>query len=148
MSWARARKPTRIEDLAYCLRGIFDIIMPMLYGEGTEAFRRLQREQKIIAYFLGLTPGRCPKLVSSPSLPTSLLRSIRNSGNEDIIAFKRGSFSPSCFSVMCIDDYRKLTPVNLHIQLLAIITGDRAPYDPSMFTSSGSRLKPLWENLT
>jgi hypothetical protein len=34
----------RIEDMAYCLLGIFDINMPMIYGEGTKAFLRLQEE--------------------------------------------------------------------------------------------------------
>lgn len=45
MSWASKRKTTRPEDIAYCLFGIFDIAMPLLYGEGGEkAFFRLQRE--------------------------------------------------------------------------------------------------------
>jgi len=44
MSWAAKRETTRIEDMAYCLLGIFDINMPMLYGEGKKAFRRLQDE--------------------------------------------------------------------------------------------------------
>ncbi|KAF9773440.1 hypothetical protein IL306_008721 [Fusarium sp. DS 682] len=44
MSWAANRKTTRIEDIAYCLLGIFDVNMPMLYGEGTKAFVRLQEE--------------------------------------------------------------------------------------------------------
>jgi hypothetical protein len=44
MSWAANRKTTRTEDLAYCLLGLFDISMPMLYGEGERAFIRLQEE--------------------------------------------------------------------------------------------------------
>ncbi|KAI1167614.1 heterokaryon incompatibility protein-domain-containing protein [Nemania serpens] len=44
MSWAANRKTTRTEDMAYCLLGIFDIYMPMLYGEGEKAFIRLQEE--------------------------------------------------------------------------------------------------------
>lgn len=44
MSWAANRKTTRVEDLAYGLMGIFDINMPMLYGEGEKAFVRLQEE--------------------------------------------------------------------------------------------------------
>ncbi|KAK3991124.1 heterokaryon incompatibility protein-domain-containing protein [Cladorrhinum sp. PSN332] len=43
MFWASRRFTTRGEDLAYCLLGIFDVNMPMQYGEGAErAFRRLQ----------------------------------------------------------------------------------------------------------
>ncbi|KAF5018386.1 hypothetical protein F66182_9637 [Fusarium sp. NRRL 66182] len=45
MSWAAGRETTRPEDIAYCLLGIFDINMPLLYGEGqTKAFKRLQEE--------------------------------------------------------------------------------------------------------
>jgi hypothetical protein len=44
MSWAADRKTSRVEHLAYCLMGIFDINMPLLYGEGEKAFVRLQQE--------------------------------------------------------------------------------------------------------
>ena len=44
MSWAANRKTTRPEDEAYCLMGIFGINMPTLYGEGQNAFQRLQEE--------------------------------------------------------------------------------------------------------
>ncbi|KAF4830427.1 Vegetative incompatibility protein HET-E-1 [Colletotrichum tropicale] len=44
MSWASRRTTTRVEDTAYCLLGIFDIHMPLLYGEGEKAFLRLQEE--------------------------------------------------------------------------------------------------------
>lgn len=44
MSWASRRKTTRTEDMAYCLLGIFEVNMPLLYGEGDRAFLRLQEE--------------------------------------------------------------------------------------------------------
>jgi len=44
MSWASERKTTRVEDLAYCLMGMFGINMPLLYREGERAFTRLQEE--------------------------------------------------------------------------------------------------------
>ena len=44
MSWASSRKTTRVEDVAYCLLGLFEVNMPMLYGEGGKAFQRLQHE--------------------------------------------------------------------------------------------------------
>lgn len=44
MSWASNRTTTREEDIAYSLMGIFDVNMPLLYGEGSKAFRRLQEE--------------------------------------------------------------------------------------------------------
>ncbi|KAI6158981.1 heterokaryon incompatibility protein-domain-containing protein [Pisolithus thermaeus] len=44
MSWAAKRKTTREEDRAYSLMGLFGVNLPMLYGEGKKAFRRLQLE--------------------------------------------------------------------------------------------------------
>jgi Heterokaryon incompatibility protein (HET) len=44
MSWASKRVTTRTEDMAYCLMGLFDVHMPLIYGEGNGAFRRLQEE--------------------------------------------------------------------------------------------------------
>lgn len=44
MSWVSTRTTSRIEDIAYCMVGIFDINMPLLYGEGSKAFVRLQEE--------------------------------------------------------------------------------------------------------
>jgi hypothetical protein len=43
MSWASKREITRLEDEAYCLLGLFDVNIPLLYGEGRrKAFHRLQ----------------------------------------------------------------------------------------------------------
>ena len=44
MSWAAERNTSRLEDQAYSLLGIFEVYMPMLYGEGKGAFIRLQSE--------------------------------------------------------------------------------------------------------
>ncbi|KAI1870057.1 hypothetical protein JX265_006227 [Neoarthrinium moseri] len=44
LSWASSRVTTRVEDMSYCLLGIFDINMPLLYGEGSRAFERFQEE--------------------------------------------------------------------------------------------------------
>lgn len=61
MSWANGRQTTREEDAAYCLLGIFGVNMPLLYGEGSKAFKRLQFEiikistdQSILAFGQGL----------------------------------------------------------------------------------------------
>ena len=45
MAWAAKRVTSRPEDIAYCLMGLFDVNMPLLYGEGAyKAFIRLQEE--------------------------------------------------------------------------------------------------------
>lgn len=42
MSWVSRRQTARLEDMAYCMLGIFKINMPLLYGQGPRAFQRLQ----------------------------------------------------------------------------------------------------------
>jgi hypothetical protein len=45
LSWAENRTTKREEDMAYCLLGIVDVFMPLIYGEGREhAFVRLRQE--------------------------------------------------------------------------------------------------------
>ncbi|KXX82978.1 Vegetative incompatibility protein HET-E-1 [Madurella mycetomatis] len=58
MYWASKRATTRKEDEAYCLMGLFDVNMPLLYGEGPKSFIRLQNEiakitndQSILAWY-------------------------------------------------------------------------------------------------
>jgi hypothetical protein len=83
MSWASRRSTTRKEDLAYCLLGIFNVNIPLLYGEGDKAFQRLQEEiikqtndQTLFAWGYGLSQppeiainriGPYPYLATSPS---------------------------------------------------------------------------------
>ncbi|KAM7196210.1 Heterokaryon incompatibility protein (HET) domain containing protein [Rhypophila sp. PSN 637] len=79
MSWASRRVCTRVEDTAYCLMGLFDINMPLLYGEEEQAFTRLQEEiirttddHSIYAWKLPegdeLSWSFCPVLATSPRL--------------------------------------------------------------------------------
>ena len=42
MSWISRRQTRRVEDMAYCLLGIFNVHMSLLYGEGRRAFLRLE----------------------------------------------------------------------------------------------------------
>lgn len=45
MSWASGRRATKGEDTAYGLLGLFEVNMPLLYGEkAKDAFLRLQRQ--------------------------------------------------------------------------------------------------------
>ncbi|OAA63620.1 Heterokaryon incompatibility [Niveomyces insectorum RCEF 264] len=76
MSWLSRRTTTRVEDLAYCLLGLFDVNMPLLYGEGGKAFVRLQEEiikksddQSILAHGI-LLPRRPADQASASNLRT------------------------------------------------------------------------------
>ncbi|KAI1817033.1 hypothetical protein GGS20DRAFT_535100 [Poronia punctata] len=79
MSWAAERKTTREEDTAYCLMGLFDVHMPLLYGEGTRAFTRLQEhiiqqvdDQSILAWVPTVYGFAVPLLAPSPAHFTPL----------------------------------------------------------------------------
>lgn len=75
MSWAAHRQVTREEDQAYCLLGLFQVAMPMLYGEGAaKAFGRLQeaiynssRDDSLFLFRYNLHPERMPLLAESPT---------------------------------------------------------------------------------
>lgn len=42
--WMQRRETTKIEDIAYCLLGILDVTMPLVYGERGNAWQRLEDE--------------------------------------------------------------------------------------------------------
>jgi hypothetical protein len=69
MSWAASRSTTRVEDRAYCLMGLFDVNMPLIYGEGPKAFQRLQ------------------------------MQILSSSSDQSILAWKRNKFSTAAHSI-------------------------------------------------
>jgi hypothetical protein len=74
-SWAAHRNVTREEDEAYSLLGLFDVNMPLLYGEGrAKAFARLQEaiysstaDQSMFLFRHSLYYGSQPLLADSPT---------------------------------------------------------------------------------
>ncbi|RYP47455.1 hypothetical protein DL768_006480 [Monosporascus sp. mg162] len=80
MSWAAGRATKREEDIAYCLLGVFGVTMPMIYGEGDKALRRLQKhimkdigDDSILAWGIGLnglTPGNSSAVIPGGILAT------------------------------------------------------------------------------
>ena len=72
MSWAANRNTTEMEDKAYCLMGIFNVHFPVMYGEGENAFVRLQTEIMAVSddptlYDWTGEPGSNSFLASSPA---------------------------------------------------------------------------------
>ncbi|KAH9848535.1 heterokaryon incompatibility protein-domain-containing protein [Lenzites betulinus] len=120
MSWAVGRRTTRVEDRAYSLLGIFGVHMSPIYGEGTNAFLRLQEEiikhipdQSIFAWGRGCTVLQLNKIE-----PRGLF-SLRDSG---ILAKFPDAFwdvgdvspiTPSQFAAQ-IGHPRDLRPAPLH----------------------------------
>lgn len=107
MSWAANRRTTRVEDIAYCLLGIFGVNMPLLYGEGERAFGRLQEEiikrsadQSIFAWRRDATRSKAVGIFAvSPAC---------FAGCGDIVQCKAQAASSAAFS---------LTNVGVQIQL-------------------------------
>lgn len=89
MSWAAGRQTTKVEDLAYCLFGIFDVNMPLLYGEEEKAFLRLQEE--ILKNTMDLT-------ILAWTMPKSIAKHAEESEPSPASSYS-GVFaqSPSCF---------------------------------------------------
>ncbi|KAI1192637.1 hypothetical protein F5X97DRAFT_340069 [Nemania serpens] len=126
MSWAARRDTKRKEDLAYCLLGIFDVSMPIMYGEGgDQAFFRLQdhiikktRDDSILAWGLSsdgeqsnsdpgqVTPGRI--LAAAPS-------DFANSGH--IISRDQPADPTNSFEISGVS-------LRLHLSLLTTPTGN------------------------
>jgi hypothetical protein len=76
--WTDNRETEREEDLVYSLLGIFDISMPVIYGEGREnVFRRLNREWKF----------RLDEIALNSAIA---LYNFNASDDEDDLGFKKG----------------------------------------------------------
>ncbi|KAE9371893.1 hypothetical protein N431DRAFT_317458, partial [Stipitochalara longipes BDJ] len=99
MSWASHRITTKVEDMAYSLLGLFGINMPLLYGEGPRAFKRLQEEiikvaddESIFAWSLGKSSK-----VHYGSLLASSTRDFENC--TAIVSSTPRDFKPSHYSL-------------------------------------------------
>ncbi|KAE9979256.1 hypothetical protein EG327_007074 [Venturia inaequalis] len=97
MAWASKRNTTRVEDMAYCLLGIFNVHMPLLYGEGHGAFQRLQEEiiksssdETIFAWHEGLDSKYPRSRSSSVGILASSPRNFADSKNVEISMIREG----------------------------------------------------------
>jgi hypothetical protein len=150
MSWASTRQTKRLEDVAYCLLGIFDINMPLLYGEGAKAFQRLQEEivkrsddQSILAWSSSSSETNHSKLFAhSPAdfaACGDIVRSIQagpmkpyaitNKGLQVELPIVRGSDDQSCAVLNC--RHRNDTFTNLALPL------DKGGHGPQYQRQSG-----------
>lgn len=95
MSWASNRHATRTEDIAYSFMGLFDVNMPLLYGEGRKAFLRLQQEiarsaQEPSFLYWGLDQEICHNVFAKS--PADLATSTINEGLQQYEALQRQIF--------------------------------------------------------
>ena len=107
MLWASKRRTTRVEDQAYCLRGPFDVTMPIIYGEGARAFQQLQQEIMKHGFDMSLFAWG-PWLRSTPLLDQKLALAL---DRDDIDRYNDLSYllAPSPSSFLAGFDF---TPIN------------------------------------
>ncbi|KAF6811506.1 HET domain-containing protein [Colletotrichum sojae] len=98
MSWAAGRVTTRVEDRTYSLMGLFNVNMPLLYGEGDRAFVRLQEE--IIKESNDMTLFAW----------TSDIGSIQYKGTRGILASSPDNFEPPAYSTLVFTRRPELNP--------------------------------------
>ena len=142
MSWAAKRAATRLEDEAYCLLGIFGVNMPVLYGEGYNAFIRLQEEilkripdQTLLVWgtisplpAVTSTPSSLPSMHSEDSIDLNFLYDPTPHLRKQPLAMSPSHFVQSR-SVLA------LRPSDLHRRLGL---DSNSPTDPHILTSSYS----------
>ncbi|KAK4939672.1 hypothetical protein LTR10_020062 [Elasticomyces elasticus] len=112
MRWASTRRTTKVEDMAYSLLGIFGVNMPLIYGEGPKAFRRLQLQILTESNDHSIFTWRYPNAGIDPSEAFSLLA-------ETPAWFRRGPV---------VDRYdtnlsrSSITPTNIGLSMVLPIT--------------------------
>lgn len=142
MSWASKRVTTREEDLAYSLMGIFDVNMPLLYGEGKRAFLRLQeaimyasKDQSILAFRHPEPPARMemwlhgfsPILAPDPSYFCDDIRQeVYGSNTHTPMKLDNGNITLEVFIVPIAKNWEDLesTCSPTHVALLDCVCGE------------------------
>ena len=59
VTWLHGRVTKKVEDLAYCLLGICNVFIPLVYGEGVHARQRLEEQVSKKKFHCGPTPDAC-----------------------------------------------------------------------------------------
>ena len=166
MSWVSRRQTSREEDMAYCLLGLFDVNMSLLYGEGAErAFYRLQLEimkrmddESLFAWTSD--QGVSGMLAASPSLfahSANISRGwkgvrrpylMTNKGLEFPVPKRfmdlKGRMDEFLVFLDCYRDGKEKIPLALHIQ----DTGEFGFYRTKCESIDAVRLLPDFENWT
>lgn len=123
MSWAAGRQTTRVEDQAYCLMGLFNVNMPLLYGEGKDAFRRLQQhiitsgpDQSIFAWGFDQPPSPLALEIHTDILARSP-KAFAHSGSISRLPVNKPQ-GPQLWSNLITNSSFRQTTVGLEITLL------------------------------
>lgn len=145
MSWAGNRNTTREEDRAYSLMGLFGVHMPMLYGEGKNAFLRLQLEiirltndQSIFAWGWTRDTGWASNFLADDP------RCFRDCSN--IVRMAHGDFVGALGKYLPKKELRKLASAKGHFQTFTVTNHGIQIWLPrqALKHDSGSRSSELF----
>ncbi|CAK7212406.1 hypothetical protein SCUCBS95973_001452 [Sporothrix curviconia] len=92
MAWASPRMTTKVEDEAYCLLGLFDVYMPLIYGEGKRAFQRLQEE--ILKRTTDLTLFAWVSADEAAAMDLETAQSLQRSASPSLSSVRRTAYMP------------------------------------------------------
>ncbi|KAM5534111.1 hypothetical protein V8D89_012292 [Ganoderma adspersum] len=102
MYWASRRRTTRVEDEAYSLMGLFGVAMQPMYGEGHQAFFRLQQEilmrtqdQSLFAWGTRSPPLQLPAGNTGPNPPPTHFPPFHDARDSTLFARSTSDFANS-----------------------------------------------------
>ncbi|EIW51946.1 HET-domain-containing protein [Trametes versicolor FP-101664 SS1] len=134
LSWAAKRETTRVEDHAYSLMGIFGVHMSPIYGEGENAFLRLQEE------VMKTVPDQ--SIFSGGGSCTMHSLTKRSSSHEQLGPHYPGLFASSPLAFTSASSITPVTPSRLATTLGLRGSEDVPPMD-YVFTPEGVRMRLL-----
>jgi len=149
MSWASERQTTRSEDRAYCLLGLFGVNMPLLYGEGSRAFLRLQEEilRRYEDYSIFLWTADSHNALSDVTSFTFLAPNASSFRDEKPFLSRKGvlrwSTTTTCPPSMLKHGLARHDPKFSWVTPTAAAVLNNASFDPPSITSRGLRITLL-----
>ncbi|KAI0329307.1 HET-domain-containing protein [Cubamyces sp. BRFM 1775] len=108
LAWASRRVTSKVEDEAYSLMGLFDVTMSTIYGEGKNAFRRLQEE------IMKRSPDHS-LFAWGRTLPAVMPYAPETHRHKRDALSSLFAPSPSSFSDSITDKSARLTPIRLEV---------------------------------
>ncbi|KAJ8117063.1 hypothetical protein OPT61_g1664 [Boeremia exigua] len=163
MHWASKRTTTREEDMAYCLLGLFDVNMPLLYGEGKKAFLRLQQaiivdsdDQSILAFRSDIPPGLPDRMFRDNYTPVlapdvsffrdDIRRDWRASNKNNLLTFDANRLTLEVYLIRILPgvlfksgpDWTSSKYAPTHVALLDCTCGDDYLSRPAIFVRQTS----------
>jgi hypothetical protein len=118
MSWVSKRRTTRIEDMAYCMLGLLGVHMPLLYGEGHQAFTRLQEEIIKVSIDHTIFAWRYGAEIPQPGATKTRFNDLLAQSPSD---FVKGNRLSSFTSGLSKDTSFQMTNGGLHIRLSILL---------------------------